>query len=315
MFSYYYVEKNQRITETNKKNFNWLHMDGHNVDKIDQVIQQFDLPEDIFVGNDSPEEVSQIKHLDGEVLIDPISIVLIDLIDSDEKIEKRLVPISFVLSEKVLITCTNGTEHKPEYFERLFKEYGEKFDTFEKIIAYAIFNIYGHFIKELGKIKDEIDELEQAARKTTKSEALFRQTELERELVYVDHTLQDQKHMLDGLWEKEEFMEKVASDDLIYDIQLRQRQAEKMMAIYRDLLESIGSLFSSMMSNKLNHLMKYLDSASLIIAVPAMIAGIWGMNTGVPGEGSDAGFFMVVAVALFLAAVIAIHLIRKDYTK
>ena len=35
-----------------------------------------------------------------------------------------------------------------------------------------------------------------------------------------------------------------------------------------------------MMDSHLNHLMKYLDSAALVIAVPALISGIWGMNVG-----------------------------------
>lgn len=40
-----------------------------------------------------------------------------------------------------------------------------------------------------------------------------------------------------------------------------------------------------MMDNNLNHIMKYLDSAALIISVPALFAGIWGMNTGgLPGK-------------------------------
>ncbi|WP_239256251.1 magnesium transporter CorA family protein [Listeria ilorinensis] len=301
--------------KTDKENFNWLHIDGNNTEQISQVIQHFDLPEEVFSRNDSPEEVSQIKYLDGEVLIAPMSLVLIDLIDSDEKIEQRLVPITFILSKEILITCTNKDKHGTKYIEHLFGKYKKNLDSFEKIIAYSILNIYRHFIEELKKIKEQIDSLEQAARETTKTEALLWQTELERKIVYVDHTLQDQRSMLDGLWDEAVFKKGLTNDDLIYDIQLRQRQAEKLIDIYRDLLESIGALFSSMMSNKLNHLMKYLDSASLIIAVPAMIGGIWGMNTRVPGEGSITGFFIVVAAALFLAVVVAIHLIRKDYTK
>ena len=35
-----------------------------------------------------------------------------------------------------------------------------------------------------------------------------------------------------------------------------------------------------MMDSHLNHLMKYLDSAALVIAVSALISGIWGMNVG-----------------------------------
>ncbi|WGO85257.1 MAG: Hypothetical protein LKU_00064 [Lactobacillus kefiranofaciens] len=37
--------------------------------------------------------------------------------------------------------------------------------------------------------------------------------------------------------------------------------------------------------------MKYLDSAALVIAVPALISGIWGMNVGgLPGKEDKNGF-------------------------
>ena len=74
-------------------------------------------------------------------------------------------------------------------------------------------------------------------------------------------------------------MDRLDNEALVYDIKLRQKFAMKMVTIYRDLLETIGGLFSDMMDNNLNHLMKYLDSAALVVAVPSLIAG-WGINTG-----------------------------------
>ena len=89
-----------------------------------------------------------------------------------------------------------------------------------------------------------------------------------------------------------------------------------MVRLYRDLLENVGGLFSDMMSNNLNHLMKFLDSAALVVSVPAMIAGIWGMNTGgLPGEKSNIGIMAVSAGAMFLAILTAIYLRNKKYSK
>ena len=46
-----------------------------------------------------------------------------------------------------------------------------------------------------------------------------------------------------------------------------------------------------MMGSHLNHLMKYLDSAALVIAVSALISGIWGMNVGgLTGKEDKNGF-------------------------
>ncbi|WP_368269683.1 CorA family divalent cation transporter, partial [Enterococcus faecium] len=128
-------------------------------------------------------------------------------------------------------------------------------------------------------------------------------------------TLRDQRKTMNQLWNSETFIKRLDDEQLLYDVHLRQRQTEKMIEIYRDLLESIGDLFNGMMDNNLNHIMKYLDSAALIISVPALFAGIWGMNTGgLPGKSSALGFILVVFGSLIAAAVLGYHLYRKDYT-
>lgn len=56
-----------------------------------------------------------------------------------------------------------------------------------------------------------------------------------------------------------------------------------------------------MMDSHLNHLMKYLDSAALVIAVSALISGIWGMNVGgLTGKEDKNGFWILMIVASVL---------------
>ena len=301
------------VIATDEDQSNWLVIDSSNTKEIEQVIERYELPQDIFVGVSYPEEVSRMEELTGTSLNQPISLVLLNLSNEKETIEKRLTPISFVHSNDLLISCV---DKKTDFFVRLIEKYGQVINTFEKAIAYSILEIYTHFVKELKVMKKKIDALDKEARKTTENEELYKQADLEREIVYIDHTLRDQKATLDQLWESESFVKKLTDDGLLYDIQLRQRQAEKMILIYRDLLESIGDLFNGMMDNHLNHLMKYLDSAALIISIPALIAGIWGMNTGgLPGERSGLGFLFVLIGSIVAAGIVGYHLYRKDYTK
>lgn len=50
-------------------------------------------------------------------------------------------------------------------------------------------------MKELTEMKKRIDSLDQEARKTTENEELYKQADLERDIVYIDHTLRDQKRL------------------------------------------------------------------------------------------------------------------------
>ncbi len=311
MLDYYFIE--DKVIKTDEKKFNWLVINNSDTEEIGKVVEKYQLPEDIFVGNAYPEEVSRLEYLSGTNLQHPISLVLLNLSSKQEKIEKRLSPISFVLSDDLLIACV---EKETDFFEHLIEKYPNALTSFEKVIAYTILDSYTHYVKELKEMKKRIDSLDQEARKTTENEELYKQADLERDIVYIDHTLRDQKETMDALWESERFVDRLSDERLLYDVQLRQRQTEKMILIYRDLLESIGDLFNGMMDNHLNHLMKYLDSAALIISVPAMIAGVWGMNTGgLPGKDSGLGFLLVVIGSIIVAAAVGFHLTKKDYTK
>ncbi|MBO0452662.1 magnesium transporter CorA family protein [Candidatus Enterococcus murrayae] len=312
MVDHYFVDKKKALM-TDETHFNWLIVDSSNTEEIEKVITEYRLPKDLFMGNAYPEEVSRVERLSGTTLRNPLSLIVIDLSSKQERIEKRLTPISFILSDELLIT---SLDRESNFVEHLIKKYPKQLNSFEKIIAYAILDIYTHYVKELKEMKKTIDALDKEARKTTENEELYKQADLERDVVYIDHTLRDQRETLDNLWASDNFIQRLADERLLYDVQLRQKQTEKMIAIYRDLLESIGDLFNGMMDNNLNHLMKYLDSTALVISIPAVIAGLWGMNTGgLPGKSSTLGFLLVVAGAVVAAVVVGYYLFKKDYTK
>ncbi|WP_412988873.1 magnesium transporter CorA family protein [Pediococcus siamensis] len=302
------------VKTTNPRHANWLVLKDASSKEIQTVIDQFQLPNDIFIGSTRAEEVTRFEKLSGTSLNTCYSLVLMDLTaDTQASIETRLEPISFVISDSLVITHMNADS---VFIEHLLEKKRFEITSKQLLMAFSILTIYTHYIKELTTLKQTIDELDQAARKTTENKELFRLADTERRVVYLDHTLQDQAETLDVLWTEKSFVAKLDNEALLYDIKLRQRHAGKMIRIYRDLLETIGGLFTDMMDNNLNHLMKYLDSAGLIISVPALIAGIWGMNTGgMPAEGSSLGFLIVTGLALGLGIVTAIHLKRKDYSK
>ncbi len=313
MFRYYKIEE-KKINQTSKEDYNWLIISGNDPAEQRELLDRFQLPEDIFIGSNEPEEVSRLEHLRNTKLNHPILYTLIDLSeDTNERIEDRLEPITFICAKDLLITYAS---ERSNLIERLIEKHETDIDHFEDIMAYATLMIYTHFIKGLKDIKKTIDALDAAARKTTENNELFNLADTERDMVYLDHTLRDQDQIVNHLMERKEFLERLDNEPLVYDIKLRQKFANKMVTIYRDLLETIGGLFSDMMDNNLNHLMKYLDSAALVVAIPSLIAGLWGINTGgLPGKDNTIGTILVFGLALLVGALTALYLSRKDFSK
>lgn len=302
------------MTESTEEDYNWLVITGSDPNEQRELLDRYQLPEDIFIGSNEPEEVSRLEYLRDTKLNHPLLYTLIDLSEvTEERIEDRLEPITFIYAKDLLITYVS---ERSNLIAHLIEKHETDIKHFEDIMAYATLMIYTHFINGLKDIKKVIDELDNAARKTTENNELFNLADTERDMVYLDHTLRDQNHTVDRLMEHKGFLTRLDNEPLIYDIRLRQKFANKMVTIYRDLLETIGGLFSDMMDNNLNHLMKYLDSAALVVAVPSLIAGLWGINTGgLPGKENTIGTILVFGLTILVGILTAIFLSRKDFSK
>ncbi|WP_233187008.1 CorA family divalent cation transporter [Lactobacillus sp. UMNPBX4] len=156
------------------------------------------------------------------------------------------------------------------------KQLTSQWDLDSAIFA-NLFSQLDHINQKLNAVKRKIDYLDSVARETTKTKELKKVTDLTRELVYLKHTLDDQTESLRSFGE---YLKKnqLASSADIASLMTKQAQLTKMIHVYTDLLNSISGLFTAMMDSHLNHLMKYLNSVALIIAIPTLISGIWGMN-------------------------------------
>ncbi len=91
------------------------------------------------------------------------------------------------------------------------------------------------------------------------------------------------------------------------------QQAVEMTTIYRDIINGTRELMSSVLDNKLNNVMKYLTSITVVMAVPTVISGIYGMNVnekGMPFANMPYGFLIICGLT-FLICVVALVILRK----
>ncbi|MDT2757655.1 magnesium transporter CorA family protein [Enterococcus asini] len=314
MLSHYNITKEEGITPCDKEDGTWLVIQKASQKELDDIIESYHLPADIFISGDTAEEITHFERM-GNGKLGKLSILSLMNLCADRTlpIEERLEPLIFVFAEDFTLTFIGDNS---DFLEAFLEKYAKKITTSEKLCGYIIKLTYTHYLKELIEIKKDIDDLDQAARRTTENKELFRLADTQRTMVYLDQTLQGQKETLDYLWNETDFPDRLDDENLVYNIRLRQAHAEERIVIYRDLLDTIGGLFNDMMDNHLNHLMKYLDSAALVISFPALVSGIWGMNTGgLPGKESKIGFYLVMLLAIIVSIIVFLHLKRKDFSK
>jgi len=198
--------------------------------------------------------------------------------------------------------------------QELLEEKGNEIDSVQSILLNAVLLSYTRFTEELEKQKEVIDKLNKQAISSTSRQTLIEVSNMERNLVMLQHTIETQEEAVTKLLDNEEFITKLNNPHLVHDVKWYNRQVKKLINVYRDLLDSISSLFSDIMSNNLNKLMKFLSSLSLVLASSSLIGDLWGMNTGgLPFEQSEYGTLIMIGVTLLAGIVMYLFLKNKEF--
>ena len=174
------------------------------------------------------------------------------------------------------------------------------------------------FLYFLQQIYKQTDVIETQVRKSLQNKELFRMLELQKSLTYFNFALHANENVMERLMRLRNsplhsLLKMYEEDeDLLEDVIIENKQALEMAEIYTNILMSMMDSFSSIISNRLSQIMKFLTSVTIILAIPTLIYSLWGINVPVPFEESPFGFVGVILIGILLTLVVTFILWRKD---
>jgi len=91
------------------------------------------------------------------------------------------------------------------------------------------------------------------------------------------------------------------------------RQAIAMTEVYSSIMSSMMNAFASVISNNVNHVVKILTAITIVLALPTMIASIYGMNVELPLQNHNHAFSIIMLLSLVSALVTSLIFWKKKY--
>lgn len=105
-------------------------------------------------------------------------------------------------------------------------------------------------------------------------------------------------------------IEKSVLDEATIEIQ----QAVFTAEIFNQVLASMSEVFGSIISNNLNKIMKFLAGVTIVLMVPAIIAGLYGMNVAtLPGSELNHAFWLLCGLCLLLMVSVSFIFAKKKW--
>lgn len=255
------------------------------------------------------EESSRIELQDGYTLI------LVDIPTTEIRHEKKTyttIPLGIILCDEVIVTvCTEDTPVLQNFVANRVKEFSTKKRLrFVYQILYRTASMYQINLRVIDKRRTEIED---RIGEHTADADLIDLHELESTLVYFATSLRANGVVLDRLTRYKRLEQYPEDKELLEDVIVENKQAIEMTTIYRDIINGTRELMSTVIDNRLNNVMKYLTSITIVMAIPTIISGIWGMNVDaqwMPFSHTPYGF-LIICVLIFLICIFTMLVLRK----
>ncbi len=253
------------------------------------------------------EEKPRIDVEDKQTLL----IVDIPYVYEDEKnLKFETIPMGILIMDEYLLTICNREALLIDSFKN--KKVKECY-TFKKtrLTLQILFAIAKDFLRYLRHIDKKTDDLEKTLHKSMRNRELFKLLELEKSLVFFTTSLKSNDVVMEKLLRGKLIKMYEEDQDLLEDVLIENKQAIEMSSIYSTILSGMMDAFSSVISNNLNMVMKFLTSVTIVMAIPTMIASFFGMNVPMPWQNYSHGFTLILSISFSIALVVSLFLYKK----
>lgn len=286
----------------------WINLTEPTSNEIDDLTEILKIDRDVITAALDDEESSRIEYDEDYTLI--LIDIPFDMSDSNSS-NYITIPLGIILARDSIITiCSKQTRILNDFIVGHVKDFYTFMRTrFILQVLYRNASYYLHYLRRINKTTSEIEE---EIYKSMKNKELIQLLKLEKSLVYFSTSLTANEATLDRLLKQNIVKQYMEDEDLLEDVIIENKQALQMSKIYGDILSRIMDAFSAIISNNQNNVMTYLTIVTIIMAVPTIISGLWGMNVGgIPFAQSPLGFLWVVVLTLVVVILSTAYLIKK----
>lgn len=286
----------------------WINIVAPTQDELNSICEKTGVPLEFLRAPLDDEESSRLE-VEGN-----ISLIVIDMPFTgmeDDSLTYDTYPLAIIHTEDIIITiCLKNSKIINDFIASKVKT----FFTFKRsrFILQMLFRISTYYLIYLRQIEKKSTTIEKKLHSSLKNRELIQLLSLQKSLVYFSASLKSNEITLEKMM-KLKFIQKYEEDqDVLEDVIIENKQAIEMANIYSSVLSGTMDAFASVISNNLNIVMKLLASVTIVMTIPNIISGVFGMNVPNPLQTSPEGFWIIVAFIIVACTIITTLLNKKD---
>ena len=310
MISRYITDDGKFRESDDYENGMWINLTAPTQEESIEISKHYDIDlPDIRAALDE-EESSRVDINDNYVLV-IFDIPTVEIRHNQEAY--TTIPLGIIWTDDSIITiCSVETPVIKHFIMNKLKDFTTKKKVrFTYQILYRTSMLYQSYLRVIDRKRLEMEEKMGGVMEDSDIIILH---ELESNLVYFDTSLRANRMIVDRLTRYSGIKKFPEDHELLDDVIVENLQAIEMTQIYRDIIKGTRELMSTVIDNRLNNMMKYLAAITIVMSIPTIISGLYGMNVAgrwMPLSSTPYGFYIICGITALICFIVMWVLRKK----
>ncbi|MBC1546583.1 magnesium transporter CorA family protein [Listeria cossartiae] len=277
--------------------YNWINIDTDNTENLADFYEKYQIDNEVIAYSIDRNERAHFEY-DQKTN----TFVVVFNVPDQRKIDNHYetIPMVFIIKDEQLITITNNDN---QYITRKMKRYLADSDgvtVFQFLFSslYFVMDAFFPYVEEMDMDRRMIND--KLKIKTTKKN-LLSLSDLETGIVYFVSASKQNAALLEQMkahliYRELNEVEKEQFEDALIEA----KQLVEMTGLSSEILQQLSGTYNNILNNNLNDTMKILTALSILLTVPTIITGFFGMNMPLPLEHNVFGWLITILISIVL---------------
>ena len=296
----------------------WININSDLISEYSSIYDTYEIDDEMI---EYALDKNERAHMEYNRRTKTLVVIYNGLNLSKEENHYETIPLTFIVRQNQIVTISNSQN---EYIiDAIVEELEENlhWNVFN-LLLHSLFVISEHYFPVIEKLNKEQQNISKLLRKKTTKNNLFALSDLEIGGMYLVSATKQNAVVLEQLKTQQAFKEfddferEQLEDNIIEAKQLVEMTDLhlQMTSINLQILQQLSGTYNNVLNNNLNDTMKFLTVISILMTIPDIVTGFFGMNVQIPLTELRYGWAIILfIIALgWMGALKVIQKLMKD---
>lgn len=292
------------------ENNSWITINSDVMSETAAIYQEYHIDEEMLEYAKDEHERARIEY-DRRTQTLTVIFNVLNPIKEDHHYET--IPMTFIVRQNHIVTIVN---QKNKYIVDAMREdlVDNQQVTIFTFLFTALYQISERYFPTIERLNKEREAIAGMLRKKTTKRNLLALSDLEIGSVYLVSATKQNAVVLEQLKTQSVFKElNEMEKEQLEDSLIEAKQLVEMTSIHLQILQQLSGTYNNVLNNNLNDTMTLLTIISILLTIPDIVTGFFGMNIEVPFTTVRHGW--LISLGLILLGWLAAMLILRKMMK